>query len=190
MIRFYLGEEPLLDNVTTYRLDDPEQREAALARVDQLVFKPTGESGGSGVVIGPAADERAAGATLAAAVRRDPVALDRTGGRAALDRADRERATARSPPRHVDLRPFAIFGEEIRIVPGGLTRVALEPGSLIVNSSRGGGSKDTWVLEDDEEAAAEPPVPTDLRRRRRCPICGCGRGPVRQQQQQQQRAPA
>ena len=71
MIRFYLGEEPLLANVTTYLLDDPEQLEAALARIDQLVFKPTGESGGSGVVIGPAADERRL-IELAAAVRRDP----------------------------------------------------------------------------------------------------------------------
>jgi uncharacterized circularly permuted ATP-grasp superfamily protein len=160
MIRFYLGEEPLLSNVTTYRLEDQEQREAALARIDQLVFKPTGESGGSGVVIGPAADERRL-ADLAAAVRRDPahwIAQEVVR----LSTVPTVGSDGTLAARHVDLRPFAIVGEEIRIVPGGLTRVALEPGSLIVNSSRGGGSKDTWVLEDDDEIAADAPVPTNF----------------------------
>ena len=160
MIRFYLAEEPLLSNVTTYRLEDLEQREAALARIDQLVFKPTGESGGSGVVIGPAADERRL-ADLAAAVRRDPahwIAQEVVH----LSTVPTVGSDGTLAARHVDLRPFAIVGEEIRIVPGGLTRVALEPGSLIVNSSRGGGSKDTWVLEDDDEVAADAPVPTNF----------------------------
>ena len=160
MVRFYLGEEPLLSNVTTYRLEDLEQREAALARIDQLVFKPTGESGGSGVVIGPAADERRL-LDLAAAVRRDPahwIAQEVVH----LSTVPTVASDGTLAARHVDLRPFAIVGEEIRIVPGGLTRVALEPGSLIVNSSRGGGSKDTWVLEDDDEVAADAPVPTDF----------------------------
>ena len=160
MVRFYLGEEPLLSNVTTYRLEDLEQREAALARIDQLVFKPTGESGGSGVVIGPAADERRL-LDLAAAVRRDPahwIAQEVVR----LSTVPTVGTDGTLAARHVDLRPFAIVGEEIRIVPGGLTRVALEPGSLIVNSSRGGGSKDTWVLEDDDEVAADAPVPTDF----------------------------
>ena len=160
MIRFYLGEEPLLSNVTTYRLEDLEQREAALARIDQLVFKPTGESGGSGVVIGPAADERRL-VDLAAAVRRDPahwIAQEVVH----LSTVPTVGTDGTLAARHVDLRPFAIVGEEIRIVPGGLTRVALEPGSLIVNSSRGGGSKDTWVLEDDDDVAADAPVPTNF----------------------------
>ena len=187
MIRFYLGEEPLLSNVTTYRLEDLEQREAALARIDQLVFKPTGESGGSGVVIGPAADERRL-VDLAAAVRRDPahwIAQEVVH----LSTVPTVGTDGTLAARHVDLRPFAIVGEEIRIVPGGLTRVALEPGSLIVNSSRGGGSKDTWVLEDDDDVAADAPVPTnfdppalpDLRLR-----SWTGQA---QQQQQQQAAP-
>ena len=152
MIRFYLGEEPLLENVTTYLLDDPEQLEAALARIDQLVFKPTGESGGSGVVIGPAADERAARRARARRCAANPshwIAQEVVR----LSTVPTVAADGSLASRHVDLRPFAIFGEQIRIVPGGLTRVALEPGSLIVNSSRGGGSKDTWVIEDDEDAA-------------------------------------
>ena len=160
MIRFYLGEEPLLSNVTTYRLEDLEQREAALARIDQLVFKPTGESGGSGVVIGPAADERRL-VDLAAAGRRDPAHWIAQEG-VHLSTVPTVGTDGTLAARHVDLRPFAIVGEEIRIVPGGLTRVALEPGSLIVNSSRGGGSKDTWVLEDDDDVAADAPVPTNF----------------------------
>jgi uncharacterized circularly permuted ATP-grasp superfamily protein len=183
MIRFYLGEEPLLDNVTTYLLDDPEHREAALARIDQLVFKPTGESGGTGVVIGPSADERRL-IELAATVRRDPsqwIAQDVVR----LSTVPTVCADGTLAARHVDLRPFAIFGEEIRIVPGGLTRVALEEGSLIVNSSRGGGSKDTWVLEDDEDPAHDvapapsafaPPALPDLR-------LGSWTGQAQQQQQ-------
>jgi uncharacterized circularly permuted ATP-grasp superfamily protein len=144
MIRFYLGEEPLLENVTTYLLDDPEQLEAALSRIDQLVLKPTGESGGKGVVIGPAADERRL-VELAATVRQDPsqwIAQEVVQ----LSTVPTVSSDGTLAARHVDLRPFAIYGDEIRIVPGG----------LIVNSSRGGGSKDTWVLQDDEESEIEP----------------------------------
>jgi uncharacterized circularly permuted ATP-grasp superfamily protein len=184
MIRFYLGEEPLLANVTTYLLDDPEHCEAALARIDELVFKPTGESGGSGVVIGPDADERRL-TELAAAVRREPahwIAQEVVR----LSTVPIVTSDGTLASRHVDLRPFAIVGEEIRIVPGGLTRVALEPGSLIVNSSRGGGSKDTWILEDDEDdlaaapavaATFAPPALPDLR-------LGSWTGQAQQQQQQ------
>ena len=78
-------------------------------------------------------------------------------------------------PRHVDLRPFAVFGERIDIVPGGLTRVALEEGSMIVNSSRGGGSKDTWVLEDGDDAPTVPGRRSPTRRRRRCRTCATER---------------
>jgi hypothetical protein len=110
--------------------------------------------------------------------------VDRAGAREALDRADRRRAR-RASPRHVDLRPFAVFGETISIVPGGLSRVALTEGSMIVNSSRGGGSKDTWVLESGEDSGDRaapqrpeslPPTLPDLR-------YGARTG---QQQQQQQ----
>jgi uncharacterized circularly permuted ATP-grasp superfamily protein len=189
MIRFYLGEEPLLSNVTTYLLDDPLQCEAALARIDQLVFKPTGESGGSGVVIGPDADERRL-EELATTVRRDPtnwIAQEVVR----LSTVPTVGADGSLSARHVDLRPFAIFGEEIRIVPGGLTRVALEPGSLIVNSSRGGGSKDTWVLDDENDydgeqalsaASFSPPALPDLR-------LASWTGQAQQQQQQQRLPP-
>ncbi len=80
-------------------------------------------------------------------------------------------------PRHVDLRPFAVFGERIDIVPGGLTRVALEEGSMIVNSSRGGGSKDTWVLEDGDEADRAGAARSPTRSRPRCRTCATARGP-------------
>ena len=117
-----------------------------LDRLDTLVVKPTGESGGKGVYIGPrATDEETA--RQRELVRRRARALDRPGGRVALDHADRD-PDGELVPRHVDLRPFAVYGSELRIIPGGLTRVALAEGEMIVNSSRGGGSKDTWVLSD------------------------------------------
>jgi uncharacterized circularly permuted ATP-grasp superfamily protein len=159
MIRFYLGEAPLLDNVRTYLLADPEQREHVLARLPELVVKPTSESGGKGVFIGPTAGEREVEA-VADKIRRAPdrwIAQDLVQ-LSTVPTATRDGGLA---GRHVDLRPFAVFGEDIRIVPGGLTRVALREGSMIVNSSQGGGSKDTWVLEDDgaPDGRDEPPEP-------------------------------
>ena len=158
------GDDPLLprrgadlENVPTYLLTDPEVRQDVLARLERLVVKPTDGSGGKRVVVG----SHASAEELAArphADRSRPRTLDRPGHRQPLDDADRG---PRRPacPRHVDLRPFAVFGERIDIVPGGLTRVALEEGSLIVNSSRGGGSKDTWILEDGQDADhAGPPI--------------------------------
>ncbi len=144
LIRFYLGEEPVLPNVETYLLWDDEQRAEVLDRLDRLVVKPVGASGGYGLVIGPTATD-AELAAVRAAIEADPrgyiaqevVALSRhptmVGDRFA--------------GRHVDLRPFAISGERVDVLPGGLTRVALREGSLVVNSSQGGGSKDTWVLD-------------------------------------------
>jgi uncharacterized circularly permuted ATP-grasp superfamily protein len=147
MIQFYLGEEPILDNVQTYLMADPEQREAALARRNELVFKPTNESGGKGVCIGPRTSDEALDA-LAAVIRAAP---DEWIAQELVQLSTVPTATpdGQLAPRHVDLRPFAVFGESIKIVPGGLTRVAMVEGSMIVNSSQGGGSKDTWVLEDD-----------------------------------------
>jgi uncharacterized circularly permuted ATP-grasp superfamily protein len=182
MIRHYLGEEPILANVPTYLMEDPEQREHALARMDELVFKPTSESGGRGVFIGPAT-EPAALAGLADAIRAQPrrwIAQDLVR----LSTVPTVAEDGRLAPRHVDLRPFAVFGESISIIPGGLTRVALGEGSMIVNSSRGGGSKDTWVLEEadrraqpaDADVAVVPPA-------LRAPRVG---GWSEQQQQQQQ----
>jgi uncharacterized circularly permuted ATP-grasp superfamily protein len=149
IIRFYLEEEPLLENVPTYLLSRPEQLEHALDRMDQLVFKPTGESGGKGVVIGPHAD-KATLQQLERTIRADPGnwIAQQVIGLSTVPVVGPDGALA---PRHVDLRPFAVFGETIKIVPGGLTRVALQEGSMIVNSSQGGGSKDTWVLEDGED---------------------------------------
>ena len=184
MIRFYLGEEPLLENVKTYLLDDPDVREDVLARVGELVVKPTGESGGKGVCIGPHASEQEL-EEVAAAVRAQPEAwiAQELVRLSTVPTAGHDGVLA---PRHVDLRPFAVFGERIDIVPGGLTRVALNEGSMIVNSSRGGGSKDTWVLEDGEDVAdragppiadTAPPALPDLR---------YGTWSSQQQQQQQQ----
>ena len=188
MIRFYLGEEPILENVRTYLLSDPEVLEHVLARLDHLVVKPTGESGGKGVMIGPHAEE-ADLVRMRSAILADPerwIAQDVVR----LSTVPTVAPDGTLAPRHVDLRPFAVFGERIDIVPGGLTRVALEDGSLIVNSSRGGGSKDTWVLEDGEEsdrataagfpvADTQPPALPDLR---------YGAWVGQQQQQQQERS--
>lgn len=171
MIRFYLGEDPVLDNVRTYLLRDPEQLEYVLDRLDQLVVKPTGESGGKGVVIGPTTGEEELVA-VARAIRAAPekwiaqeVVHLSTVPTAGVDGV--------LQPRHVDLRPFAVFaGDTLDIIPGGLTRVALVQGSMIVNSSRGGGSKDTWVLDEgpthapgDNQGAMpdRPPALPDLR---------------------------
>jgi len=144
LIRYYLGEEPLLANVESYRLDDPEVLEWVLARLGQLVLKPVDGAGGSGIVIGPQADEHAL-AVLRAQVAAQPRNW----------MAQRPVALSTSPvligehlaPRHIDLRPFAVNdGHDVWLLPGGLTRVALQEGALVVNSSEGGGSKDTWVL--------------------------------------------
>jgi uncharacterized circularly permuted ATP-grasp superfamily protein len=146
MIRFYLSEEPILDNVDTYLLTDERTRRHVLEHLDELVVKPTAESGGKGVFIGPLAS--------AAELEREGRLIEREpDGLIAqefvhLSTAPTEVGEGRLAPRHVDLRPFVVFGDDIRIVPGGLTRVALEQGSMIVNSSQGGGSKDTWVLDD------------------------------------------
>jgi uncharacterized circularly permuted ATP-grasp superfamily protein len=198
LIRYYLGEEPALANVDTYRLEDPEHRAYVLSHLDELVVKPTSEAGGVGIVIGPQASE-ATLQRLRQQVEKDPrgwiaqpvVTLSTSptlaGGALA--------------PRHLDLRPFAVNdGEDIWVMPGGLTRVALREGSLVVNSSQGGGSKDTWVLATragrpttdavhtsegsdsagesrDPRAPAIPPAP---------PLPGPDETDVEQQQMQQQ----
>lgn len=145
MIRFYLGEEPLLANVPTWRCAEPESLAYVLDHLHELVVKEVHGSGGYGMLIGPAAS-----------------AAEREAYRARLEAAPAgfiaqpTLALSSCPtyveegiaPRHVDLRPFCLVGDEIRLVPGGLTRVAMVEGSLVVNSSQGGGVKDTWVLGD------------------------------------------
>ena len=189
MIRYYLGEDPILQNVETMHLVDAAVRRDALARRGELVFKRVDGSGGKGLVIGPAAtgtelDE------LAADIEADPRQWI----------AQRVVALSTSPTwvdqtmvrRHVDLRPFAVNdGEDIWVLPGGLTRVALQEGGLVVNSSQGGGSKDTWVVGGGLSMPVLPPrqsspllagPPMDVG-----PHANGELGVQQQQQQQQQR---
>jgi uncharacterized circularly permuted ATP-grasp superfamily protein len=147
IIRFYLSEEPILSNVETHLLANPSDRTYVLEHLDTLVVKAVGESGGYGMLIGPhstaaqreefrakiLADPRNYIAQPTLRLSQSPCFID-----------------GRIEPRHVDLRPYVLFGDKATVVPGGLTRVALRSGSLVVNSSQGGGSKDTWVLEEPE----------------------------------------
>ncbi len=143
MIRFYLSEDPLVANVRTWILRRPEDRSYVLAHLPDLVVKEVHGAGGYGMLIGPAAT-RAQIEDFRARIEAHP---ERYIAQPTL-------ALSTSPtfvesglaPRHIDLRPFVLSGREITVVPGGLTRVALREGSLVVNSSQGGGTKDTWVL--------------------------------------------
>lgn len=143
LIRYFLNEEPELEQVRTYLLDRSDQREYVLDRLHELVVKAVDGSGGYGVLIGPHAStsERS---EMAKKVRENPA------GYIAQDTVSLSRApvflSGEFRPRHVDLRPFVIYGEKVTVLPGGLTRVALREGSMVVNSSQGGGSKDTWVV--------------------------------------------
>ena len=145
MIRYYLGEEPILANVETHLCRRPEDLEYTLDNLENLVVKRVGESGGYGMLIGPHATpaERTA---YAEELRADPADFI-SQPVLALSRAPCF-IEGRAEPRHVDLRPFVLHGRETRIVPGAFCRVALRRGSLVVNSSQGGGGKDLWVLED------------------------------------------
>ena len=145
MIRYYLGEEPILANVETYLCRRPEDLEYTLDNLENLVVKRVGESGGYGMLIGPHATpaERAA---YAEELRADPADFI-SQPVLSLSRAPCF-IEGRAEPRHVDLRPFVLHGRATRIVPGAFCRVALRRGSLVVNSSQGGGGKDLWVLED------------------------------------------
>jgi uncharacterized circularly permuted ATP-grasp superfamily protein len=144
IIRYYLNEDPILPNVKTFILTEENERQHVLANLDKLVVKAVGESGGYGMLIGPhsTAKQRQEFALQIEANPRNYIAQPTL---------DFSRAPClignQLEPRHVDLRPYILFGDKVNIVPGGLTRVALEKGSLVVNSSQGGGSKDTWVLQ-------------------------------------------
>jgi uncharacterized circularly permuted ATP-grasp superfamily protein len=153
MIRFYLDEDPVLDNVETFRLIDDDQRSEALRRRAELVFKPVDSSGGKGIVLGPFASPTSLDA-VAAAVESNPrawVAQRLVPLSTAPTWVDGELV-----PRHIDFRPFAVNdGSGVFVLPGGLTRVALNEGGLVVNSSQGGGSKDTWVVGEGDGTAAQ-----------------------------------
>jgi uncharacterized circularly permuted ATP-grasp superfamily protein len=144
MVRFYLGEEPLLGNVRTWILADPEDRAYVLDHLPELVVKEVHGAGGYGMLIGPAAT-RAQLEEFRARIRAQP---ERYIAQPTLALSTSPTfANSGIAPRHIDLRPFVLSGRGMSVVPGGLTRVALREGSLIVNSSQGGGTKDTWVLE-------------------------------------------
>ena len=145
MIEFYLGEKPILNNVPTYQCRKAEDLAYTLAHLPELVVKETHGAGGYGMLVGPASTQ-------------DEIERFRVNLIAHPDKYIAQPTLSLSTcptfvesgiaPRHIDLRPFVLSGKTIKMVPGGLTRVALKEGSLVVNSSQGGGTKDTWVLED------------------------------------------
>jgi uncharacterized circularly permuted ATP-grasp superfamily protein len=154
IVKYYLGEEPILPNVPTYICAEEADRRYVLEHIADLVVKAANESGGYGMLVGPQssqADHEAFKARIEANPRnyiaQPTLALSRVptiiGG--AFE------------GRHVDLRPYILYGKEIFVLPGGLTRVALQKGSLVVNSSQGGGSKDTWVLAGDPRVEVDAP---------------------------------
>jgi uncharacterized circularly permuted ATP-grasp superfamily protein len=145
IVKFYLGEEPILKNVPTWRCREPEQLSYVLDHLEELVVKEVHGSGGYGMLIGPMADKQTVG-LFRAKLKSNPknFIAQPTLALSTCPTCVEEGVA----PRHVDLRPFVLTGRDrIRIVPGGLTRVALKKGSLVVNSSQGGGTKDTWVLD-------------------------------------------
>jgi uncharacterized circularly permuted ATP-grasp superfamily protein len=193
LVRYYLDEEPVLPNVDTWRLEEPDALEEVLDRLAELVVKPVDGAGGKGLVIGPQAS-------------RDELAALRThlltNPRGWIAQPVVQLSTVPTligddvAPRHVDLRPFAINdGHDVWVLPGGLTRVALVEGSLVVNSSQGGGSKDTWVLAGERPSilASNGPrreTPPPAERLPLPPPDDAGEDEVRQQQQQQQQQQA
>jgi uncharacterized circularly permuted ATP-grasp superfamily protein len=146
IIRYYLGEEAILSNVETFLCREPSQLSHVLANLDSLVVKAVGASGGYGMLVGPHASKQER-ADFAEALKADPdnyiaqPTIQLSTAPCLID--------GRIEPRHVDLRPFILSGDKVVVTPGALTRVALRRGSLVVNSSQGGGSKDTWVLAED-----------------------------------------
>ncbi|MDB5623999.1 MAG: hypothetical protein JWR39_2562 [Devosia sp.] len=145
IIEFYLGEKSLLNNVPTYNCTDRDEREWVLENIGELVVKEVHGSGGYGMLVGPTSTKMQQAEFKARIVARpDNYIVQPT---LALSTCPTY-VNSGVAPRHVDLRPYVLVGDKVRITPGGLTRVALKEGSLVVNSSQGGGTKDTWVLED------------------------------------------
>jgi uncharacterized circularly permuted ATP-grasp superfamily protein len=147
LIKYYLGEDAILPNVNTYLPSEPLDRKFILENIEKLVVKAANEAGGYGMLIGPASSKaeceefrRQVAADPRNFIAQDPIMLSRSP----------TWCDGQLEGRHIDLRPYILYGEKITVTPGGLTRVALRKGSLVVNSSQGGGSKDTWVLMGDE----------------------------------------
>jgi uncharacterized circularly permuted ATP-grasp superfamily protein len=157
MVRFYLGEEPILKNVPTWQCRKPDDLAHVLSRLEELVVKEVHGAGGYGMLVGPTSSK-----AEIEAFRR--ILIANPGNYIAQPTL----ALSSCPtfveegvaPRHIDLRPFVLVGRETKIVPGGLTRVALRRGSLVVNSSQGGGTKDTWVVDVEGDADADTAAPT------------------------------
>jgi uncharacterized circularly permuted ATP-grasp superfamily protein len=152
MIEFYLGEKPILNNVPTYMCRNPDDLKYTLANMKDLVVKEVHGAGGYGMLVGPASTQaeiedfrKAVIANPAGYIAQPTLSLSTCPTYVESGIA----------PRHIDLRPFVLSGKTVQMVPGGLTRVALKDGSLVVNSSQGGGTKDTWVLEDDNYATGQ-----------------------------------
>ena len=146
IIRYYLDEDALLPNVPTYRCNDPKEREHVLANLESMVVKPANESGGYGMLVGPqsTAREREEFRRLVSSNPRNYI------GQPALRLSTAPTLCDHTvEPRHLDLRPFILQGAETYVTAGGLTRVAMKSGSLVVNSSQGGGSKDTWIVDNE-----------------------------------------
>ena len=150
MVRFYLDEEPILNNVPTYQLARPADRDYVLAHLPELVVKEVHGAGGYGMLVGPAASK-------AEIERFRQLLTDKPDGYIAQPTLGLSRVPTligdHMEGRHVDLRPYILYGKDIHVMAGGLTRVALRKGSLVVNSSQGGGSKDTWVLAGEGEGS-------------------------------------
>ncbi len=147
LIKYYLDQDPILPNVKTYLASEPLDRKFILENIEKLVVKSANEAGGYGMLIGPAStkEECSQFRNQVAAnprnfIAQDPIMLSRSP----------TWCDGQLEGRHIDLRPYILYGDKITVTPGGLTRVALRKGSLVVNSSQGGGSKDTWVLQGDE----------------------------------------
>ena len=145
MIKFYLNESPIISNVKTYLCSDSRELEYVLSNIAKLVIKPVNESGGYGLLVGPKASSKEI-------VRFRKLITDNPSNYIAQPTLSLSTAptylNSSIEPRHLDLRPFILSGSDIWVTPGGLTRVALKKGSLVVNSSQGGGSKDTWIVEN------------------------------------------
>ncbi len=165
MIEFYLGEKPILKNVPTFMCRNPEDLSYTLAHLKDLVVKEVHGAGGYGMLVGPAASQaeiedfrRAIIANPSGYIAQPTLSLSTCPTYV-------ESGVA---PRHIDLRPFVLSGKEVQMVPGGLTRVALKDGSLVVNSSQGGGTKDTWILEADASALLLPETPSPSQLQSQC----------------------
>jgi uncharacterized circularly permuted ATP-grasp superfamily protein len=149
IIEYYLNEKPILPNVETFLCEDPEQRAYVLDNLDKLVIKPANESGGYGMLIGPHSTKKEQ-ATFAALIQENPrnyIAQPTLS----LSTAPTLISSNTMEPRHLDLRPFILQGKNTYVTTGGLTRVAMKKGSLVVNSSQGGGSKDTWIVDTEDK---------------------------------------